>query len=414
MHILLVADGRSPITRRWVQGALALGHRLTLVSTYPCGDLPGVDALLMLPVAFAGLAGSQVGRVTPSAPAAEPGKGGLRRRFRSLFVSARYLAGPLTLPLYGARFQRIVRALQPDVVHALRIPFEGLLAAYTPKGVPLVLSIWGNDLTLHALRSPDMARLTRRALRRADGLMADARRDLRLGREWGFDLQRPALVVPGSGGVNLSDLRAARGSADVLLSALPANAPLVVNPRGFRPGSVRTEVFFQSIPYVLQHRTDVHFLCAGMAGQSEALRWVEKCKIEPQVHLLPYLSQPELWDIFLRAAVTVSVSAHDGTPNSLLEAMGCGCFPVAGDIESLREWITPGVNGMLVDPEQPQALAEAVLLALEHPNLRVAAGEKNMRLVSERAEANLVRAQIEVFYQRMAGGLPAASDPDAH
>ena len=37
-------------------------------------------------------------------------------------------------------------------------------------------------------------------------------------------------------------------------------------------------------------------------------------------------------------------------PEAILEAMALGCFPIAGDIESVREWITPGVNGILVDP----------------------------------------------------------------
>ncbi len=438
MHILLVADGRSPIARRWVQGALALQHRITLVSTYPCADFRGVEQMLVLPVAFGNFAGSQVSTPKPAAngnaaqrpaepvtsPAAlsnpastagEPsGRRKLQRRFRSLFVSARYFAGPLTLLYYGPRFRRLVRQVQPDLVHALRIPFEGILAAYTPPTIPFVVSIWGNDLTLHARRSESMARLTRRALRRADGLMADAQRDIRLGREWGFALNRPALVVPGNGGLDLSELRRKGADERNLLAGIPEDAPLVINPRGFRPGSVRTEVFFQSIPYVLQHRPDVHFLCPGMAGQSEATQWLEKLRLESQVHLLPYLSQRELWDLFLRAAVTVSVSAHDGTPNSLLEAMGCGCFPVTGDIESLREWLTPGVNGLLVDPEQPQALAEAVLAALNRPELRASAAETNMRLVAERAEAGMVRAQIEVFYQRLAGARTITSDPNAH
>ena len=46
--------------------------------------------------------------------------------------------------------------------------------------------------------------------------------------------------------------------------------------------------------------------------------------------------------VFQGARVAVSPSTHDGTPNTLLEAMSCGSFPVAGDIESLREWIEPG------------------------------------------------------------------------
>ena len=83
--------------------------------------------------------------------------------------------------------------------------------------------------------------------------------------------------------------------------------------------------------------------------------------------------------------------------------MAFGCFPVVGDIESLREWITPGVNGLLVDPEKPQALAEAVLLALENSQLRASAAQINMGLVAARAEADMVRERVRTFYRQLAG-----------
>jgi glycosyltransferase involved in cell wall biosynthesis len=152
---------------------------------------------------------------------------------------------------------------------------------------------------------------------------------------------------------------------------------------------------------VLERVPDAHFLCAAMQGQQEAETWLERLKIGQRVHLLPYLTQDQLWGIFQRAAVSVSISAHDGTPNSLLEAMAIGCFPIAGDIESLREWIVPGVNGLLVEPDKAQALAEALVRALEDPALRAAATEINQNIIRERAEINLVRSQIAVFYERL-------------
>lgn len=401
MHILLVADGRSPITRRWIQGLLALQQRITLVSTFPCENVPGVEAMYVIPVAFGRLAGSQVG--VGAAAGAPTGLRRLLGRFRRMVVSARYMLGPLTLPWHGRRLRRLVRRLKPDVVHALRIPFEGMLAAYTPPGTPLVVTIWGNDITLHAKRTGLMSRATRRVLRRADGLIADARRDIRLGYEWGLAPEKPTLVVPGSGGIDLDEVRRARREQAWVPENFPAGVPLVINPRGFRPGSVRTSVFFQSIPMILQHRPGVVFLCPGMAGQPEALRWVERLRLGSQVRLLPYLTQRQLWDLFFRADVSVSVSAHDGTPNSLLEAMACGCFPVAGDIESLREWITPGVNGLLVDPEKPNALADAVLLALGNSQLRANAAQINIGLVAERAETDMVRARMDGFYRQVTG-----------
>jgi len=397
MHILLVADGRSPITRCWTRSLLEGGLRVTLCSTFPCAPLEGIESLHILPVAFAGMAGSQSANTT-SAPAP---RRGMIARFRPLLLAARYWLGPLSLRSFATPFRNLVEAAQPDLVHALRIPFEGMLAAFTPPQVPLAVSIWGNDLTLHARGSRWMESATRRTLRRADALAADAARDLRLAAAWDFDPQKPTLLVPGNGGIDLAEIQALRGQPRPAIDAIPAGVPLVVNPRGFRPGSLRSDVFFQSIPLVLQHIPAAHFLCPSMAGQPEALEWVERLKIGQQVHLLPTLPQAQLWEIFLRAEVFVSPSVHDGTPNSLLEAMACGCLPVVGDIESMREWITPGVNGLLADAASPQALAEAIRMGLENARLRESAAEINQQIIENRADRRQNRAQVVEFYNSL-------------
>jgi glycosyltransferase involved in cell wall biosynthesis len=81
--------------------------------------------------------------------------------------------------------------------------------------------------------------------------------------------------------------------------------------------------------------------------------------------------------------------------------MACGCFPVAGDIESIREWITDSVNGLLCDPTDPQSLAQAILRALNDTDLRYRAREHNLKLIVERAEYGKVMAQAEQFYYKV-------------
>jgi glycosyltransferase involved in cell wall biosynthesis len=406
MKILLIADGRSPTTRRWVQAAAGLGHEIVLVSTFPCAPVPGTSGDVTLPVAFAALGGSAAGAGAARTRASTKPSGGLMGRLRPLMLAARYLLGPLTLRYYAPRLRKLAEQMQPDLAHALRIPYEGMLAAHLPPGLPLAVSIWGNDLTLHARASRQMAALTRAALARADGLLADAARDVRLARALGMDARKPALVVPGSAGMRLDEIAAACAGqpedGPVAGVEIPPG-PLVVNPRGFRTGSVRTDTFFAAIPLVLGRRPDVVFASAAMAGQSEALRWMDQLNLHGKVTLLPHLSQPDLWRLLHRAQVTLSVSQHDGTPNSLLEAMAVGAFPIAGDIESLREWITPGVNGLLVEPGSPHSLAEAILTALQSPQLRSQAAEINARLVAERAEAGAVGQKIDAFYRQLAG-----------
>lgn len=399
MHILLVADGRSPITRRWLDSLLALDYRVTLVSSHPCSPPNGIEALHVLPLAFSWLTSSATGSgSTITRP-------GLRRQviktFRKTFLAARYRLAPVTVRHFVPQFLQLVKSVKPDLVHALRIPFEGMLASHTPPEVPLAVSIWGNDLTLHAPRSRTMTRLTRSTLNRADGLHTDASRDMRLAEDWGFPPSRPGLVVPSNGGIDLERVQRVRSPLPVEWeNKIPRGHTLVINPRGVRTYT-RTDTFFKSIPLVLEKRPATAFLCPSMAGEAEAERWAAAVQADERVVMLPALNQGQLWDLFTRSPISISVTNHDGTPNTLLEAMSCGSFPVAGNIESLREWIDPGVNGLLVDPGSPDELANAIVQALDDNALRKRASQLNLEMVRERAEVSRVRPKIAAFYQKV-------------
>jgi glycosyltransferase involved in cell wall biosynthesis len=312
-----------------------------------------------------------------------------------LRTSARQWLGPLTLFGASRQLAPLIQKIQPDLVHAMRIPYEGMLAALAKSRLggsapPLVISVWGNDFTLHARANPWMAWLTRRTLHNTNGLHTDCTRDQRLARQWGYDGAKPMVLLPAGGGIQLELFHPPQ---DEGLRAMP----IVINPRGFR-AYVRNDTFFRAIPLVLAQYPTARFLCPTMQGEPQALRWLDEYDLHAAVTLLPKVPRPEMAALFRQAQVIVSPSTHDGTPNTLMEAMACGCFPVAGDLDSLREWITPGENGLLVDPADPQALAEAILRALREPDLRRRAAERNRVLVLERAEYETVMAQAERFY----------------
>lgn len=390
MNLLIIADGRSPITRRWIRMLQPLNYTINLVSTYPCQPVDGVNETILFPVAFAGLSGSQAGGGA---------RGGRKvvSRYRGLAATLRHWLGPLTITHAEKDYLELLNRLQPDLVHALRIPYEGMLASRTPTGIPLVISTWGNDFTYHAISNEVMGSATRRALLRADGLISDTVRDLRIARAWSFNPAKPAVSVPGNGGIDLAEIENITQGID------PAVPWQVINPRGFRSGSVRNDTFFKSIPLILSLYPEVQFICPWMAGQPEALGWVNRLRILDNVSLLPMISQAELWREFARSLVSVSVSEHDGTPNSLLEAIAIGCLPVCGDIESIREWIRNGENGILVDPADAYALAEAVQRGIMDEEFRRAAAARNREIIRERAEITIVRQKVAEFYQRMTG-----------
>jgi len=301
------------------------------------------------------------------------------------------------------RCRRRIREFAPDLVHGMRLTFEGALAAMsTPQGTPLLVSVWGNEFTLHARSGAPVRKIIRRTLERADGLLADCRRDTRLARdEWGFEGSTLA-VLPGGGGIDVGRFHPAAPNREKLRAlGIPDDADVLINPRGVR-SYVCNEAFYRAIPAVLAERPNLWVLAAGTADSPQVHGWTRSLGIEQRVVRLPVVAQAEMADLFRLARITVSPSLHDGTPNSLLEAMACGCFPVAGDIESVREWIADGENGLLCDPQEPSQIAAAILRALGDEELRAEARARNLRLVYERAERTSVMAEVTDLYDELA------------
>src|SRR5574341_913936 len=276
MRILYVVDGRSPIALNWMryfdEGEHEV-HEVHMVSTYPCEPELKLASFHMIPSAFGDLGERGMG---------EKGVGarGFIRWIIPVGVRTglRQWLGPLTLPRAARGLRDLIAQIQPDIVHAMRIPYEGMLAALAMGergeggdgrgegghdesghtgppipgghiGPPLLVSVWGNDFTLHARATPTMARLTRLALRRADALHTDCQRDLRLAHLWGYPENSPAVVLPGGGGVQMDIFYPTENLAKG--SEASQGVPTVINPRGFR-AYVCNEAFFQAIPLVLE------------------------------------------------------------------------------------------------------------------------------------------------------------------
>jgi glycosyltransferase involved in cell wall biosynthesis len=83
--------------------------------------------------------------------------------------------------------------------------------------------------------------------------------------------------------------------------------------------------------------------------------------------------------------------------------MACGCFPVAGDLESIREWITDGENGLLTDATDPRRMAESVVMALKSKNLREQATGLNAERIEEGAEYQTCMKKVDNFYKNLTG-----------
>ena len=225
LRLLFIADGRSPIALNWIAHFVDRGDDVHLVSTFPCEPALRLASLTIIPAALSQAAGPGGGTSGASS------RNGLRRLLPVGWrTRLRQWAGPLTLPNAAHRLGEVIRQVKPDLVHAMRIPYEGMLTALAQPPVPWLVSVWGNDFTLHAPATRRMGELTRMTLTRASALHADCQRDIRLAQQWGFPEDRHSIVLPGNGGIQLDLFYPPDADGEDQRELHPT----VINPRGMR------------------------------------------------------------------------------------------------------------------------------------------------------------------------------------
>lgn len=148
---------------------------------------------------------------------------------------------------------------------------------------------------------------------------------------------------------------------------------------------------------------DASLLIAGEGDDRHELeRRVNRLGVTGQVSLLGTRSDiPALLHL---ADVFAFPSHYEGHGGALVEAMFAGRPIIASDIPVLQESITHGQTGLLVPPENSQALAKGILWLLENPDearqMGLRAREKALRCF----DIGKIAAQHEELYEQVLQG----------
>jgi glycosyltransferase involved in cell wall biosynthesis len=102
-----------------------------------------------------------------------------------------------------------------------------------------------------------------------------------------------------------------------------------------------------------------------------------------------------------RGSVAVLPSRWEGMPNALLEAMACGIPCVATRVSGSEDIIQHGVNGLLVEPEDYQGMAEALLTLLHNPVLVQKYGSAARKTIERHYSFEQMMDKYVELYQRI-------------
>jgi len=139
---------------------------------------------------------------------------------------------------------------------------------------------------------------------------------------------------------------------------------------------------------------------AASVSEAEVAAW----RNEPGVTMLGHVT--DIAGVWARAHLAVLPSRREGLPKSLLEAAACGRAMVATDVPGCREVVVPGETGLLVPPDNPQALAEAICRLLEAPELRRRMGEAARELAEKRFSSQAIGRATVDLYRRLVDNMP--------
>jgi glycosyltransferase involved in cell wall biosynthesis len=173
------------------------------------------------------------------------------------------------------------------------------------------------------------------------------------------------------------------GSAVRAELGIDERAQLVGKVANFYHGWKGHDTFLAAARTILQSLPDARFLLAGEYTDDERMeRLVREADVEGSVVRAGYRRDVPA----VIAALDVSVNcprAGEGLSGAVRESLAVGRPVVATDVGGNRELVRDGETGLLVPPEDPEALASAILRLLGDPALAARLADRGARFVRE-------------------------------
>jgi glycosyltransferase involved in cell wall biosynthesis len=294
----------------------------------------------------------------------------------------------------AVRLAKTIEQLKPDIVHSLELHTAGYLTLAARLRVrmpfpPWMATNWGCDLHLF-VRLKDHETKLREVLRACDFYGAECVRDVELARSFGFT-GKALPVMSNAGGIEVERVQSLRQPG-------PSSVRRLIVLKGYQDWHGRSLVALRAIEWAADalegYRLAIFLAPRPVRMAAELMSGRTKIPVE----IVPWSEHDEILRLHGRARISIGSSISDGIPTSLVEAMVMGSFPIQSDTSCANEWLTDGTTGLIVPPEDPQALAGAIRLAAKDDDLVNRAATLNLQTARERLDVSRLRPLARGMY----------------
>jgi glycosyltransferase involved in cell wall biosynthesis len=297
------------------------------------------------------------------------------------------------------RMARMIREQQFDLIHT-HTPRAVLVGAIASRltGVPLVHHVHGHTAVEvgSGRRLRVAAEIESISLSRASAVIAVSPTAAEYIENWGVPAERIHVVPNG-----------VPGRTDVADRPTPSSAWTIGMVALLRPRK-GLEVLLKAVSQLHQRDVPIQLRVIGGFETSEYEREVrqlaDELNVKDIVQWRGFQSDinRELDAIDLLAFPSV---LPEGMPMALMEAMAAGVPPIGSRVAGISELIDHGHNGLLVEPNEPAALAREIQSVIDKPSnwqsLRSAAIETHKQRFSDRTmAANVAKVYRQVIGKR--------------
>jgi glycosyltransferase involved in cell wall biosynthesis len=110
---------------------------------------------------------------------------------------------------------------------------------------------------------------------------------------------------------------------------------------------------------------------------------------------------PDVASWYRSIDVFVLPSINESFPNSIMEAMACGCAVIASNVGGIPELISDQENGLLFDPANPADLARQLEVVLSNAAYRCALGVAAARTIQAEYTNDLAAQRFAAVYDEL-------------